>query len=99
MFRSTRPHVMKWDAIDERIAADLLAFVDDLRVSGLSVEEAWQVARQVASRLQYLGIKDAPRKRRPPPQSPGAWAGGSFRPRTVRLPSVSLKISGTRPNG
>jgi hypothetical protein len=24
--------------------------------------------------LQYLGIQDAPRKRRPPSQTPGAWA-------------------------
>ena len=67
---------MKWDEIKARIASDLQSFVDDLRASGFSVEEAWQVARQVASRLQYLGIQDAPRKRRPPSQSPGAWAGG-----------------------
>jgi hypothetical protein len=76
---------MKWDAIDERIASDLLAFVDDLRASGLSVEEAWQVARQVASRLQYLGIQDAPRKRRPPSQSPGAWAGGVFSTKSCKV--------------
>jgi hypothetical protein len=73
-FDPTKPRVMKWDDVVERIALDLLSFVDNLRASGSSVEEAWQVAHQVASRLQYLGIQDAPRKRRPPSQSPGAWA-------------------------
>jgi hypothetical protein len=77
-FDPTKPRVMKWDDILMRIAADILSFVDDLRASGFTAEEAWQVARQVASRLQYLGIQDAPRKRRPPSLTPGAWAGGVF---------------------
>ena len=77
-FDPTKPRVMKWDDFLMRIAADILSFVDDLRASGFTAEEAWQVARQVASRLQYLGIQDAPRKRRPPSLSPGAWAGGVF---------------------
>jgi len=29
--------------------------------------------------LQYLGIQDASRKRRPPSQAPGAWAGAVIR--------------------
>jgi hypothetical protein len=29
-------------------------------------------------RLQYLGIQDAPHKRQPPTQLPGAWAGSVF---------------------
>jgi hypothetical protein len=74
----TKPRVMKWDASVDKIAGDILGFVDDLRASGYSIECAWGVARQVASRLQYLGIQDAPRKRRPPSQSPGAWAGAVF---------------------
>jgi hypothetical protein len=32
----------------------------------------------VVSRLQYLGIQDAPRKRRPPLLNPGAWVGSVF---------------------
>jgi hypothetical protein len=32
----------------------------------------------VASRLQYLGIQDAPRKGRPPTRKTGAWAGAIF---------------------
>ena len=74
-FDPTRPRVMKWDSSSQKIAGDILAFVDDLRASGATLEEAWQVARQVASRLQYLGIQDAPRKRRPSSLTPGAWAG------------------------
>ena len=42
------------------------------------MEEAWAVAQQVASRLQYLGIQDSPQKRRPPSQTPGPWAGSVF---------------------
>jgi hypothetical protein len=69
---------MKWNRSTNSIAGDILAFVDDLRASGSTPEQAWQIARQVASRLQYLGIQDAPRKRRPPVQTPGAWAGCVF---------------------
>jgi hypothetical protein len=54
------------------VAGDLVAFVDDLRIPGHSEEHAWSIARQVAARLQYLGIQDAPRKRR---VDGGAWAG------------------------
>ena len=66
---------MKWNDIADRIAGDVESFVDDLRMSGHSVENIWQVSRQIAARVQYLGIQDAPRKRRPPSQRPGAWAG------------------------
>jgi hypothetical protein len=69
---------MKWNAGLENIAGDIVGFIDDLRATGPSVEYAWSVARQVAARFQYLGIQDAPRKRRPPSQSPGAWAGAVF---------------------
>lgn len=37
-------------------------------------ENEWQVAQQIAAQLQFLGIQDAPRKKRPPSQTPGAWA-------------------------
>jgi hypothetical protein len=45
----------------------MVAFVvDDLRLTGFSIENAWALARHILSRLQYLGIHDAPRKRRCP---------------------------------
>jgi hypothetical protein len=77
-FDPTLPWVMKWYLSTNKIAGDILAFVDDLRASGHSVEQAWAIARQVGARLQYLGIQDAPQKRRPPTQLPGAWAGSVF---------------------
>jgi hypothetical protein len=77
-FDPTMPRVMKWDEQIQNIAGDVVAFVDDLRASGHSVERAWAISRQVVSRLQYLGLQDAPRKRRPPVRTPGAWAGSIF---------------------
>jgi hypothetical protein len=53
----------------------LRAYVDDLRAIGWSLEHAWQIARHIASRLQYLGIQDAARKRR---IDNGPWAGSIF---------------------
>jgi hypothetical protein len=69
---------MKWDKVVNNIAGDIMAIVDDLSASGLVKEQCWQIARQVTLRLQYLGIQDAPRKRRPPVRNPGAWAGAIF---------------------
>jgi hypothetical protein len=77
-FDPTLPRVMKWDDLVGNIAGDVVAFVDDLRASGHSVERAWAISRQVVARLQYLGLQDAPRKRRPPVRTPGAWAGSVF---------------------
>lgn len=71
----SEPSVMKWNDDMERLAGDVATFIDDLRTLGFDVENNWQVSRQVASRLQYLGIQNAPRKTRPPSQEPGAWAG------------------------
>mmetsp|Transcript_7983 Transcript_7983/g.19280 ORF Transcript_7983/g.19280 Transcript_7983/m.19280 type:complete len:1317 (-) Transcript_7983:1541-5491(-) len=61
--------------IEEVIAADLVGYVDDLRPSGSSREEAWLAARRTASIMNFLGIQDAARKRRDSSQTPGAWAG------------------------
>ena len=61
----------------ERIAGDFFSYIDDIRSSGCSVDECWKVSRRVASYCGYLGIQDAPRKRRAPSQTPGAWAGSN----------------------
>jgi hypothetical protein len=74
------PRVMKWCKLVERIAGDVIGFMDDERGSGHSLENAWQVHRQYISKQQYLGIQDAPRKTRPPSQAKcGAWAGTVIR--------------------
>ncbi len=72
---SNLPYVYKWNSQVGRIAGDVITYVDNLWASGYSLENSWQVSRQIASRFQYLGIQDAARKRRPPSQRPGAWAG------------------------
>jgi hypothetical protein len=52
-FDPTFPEVIKWDNKFGRVAGNLVAFVDDLRISGHSEEHAWSIARQVAARLLY----------------------------------------------
>jgi len=69
------PSVIKWNSLAKMMAGDLKAYVDDLRAIGWSLEHAWQIARYVASRLQFLGIQDAARKRR---IDNGPWAGSIF---------------------
>ena len=65
IFDPSPPFVMKWNDLVNRITGDVESFVDDLRTSSHSVENVWQGSRQIAARVQYLGIQDAPRKRRP----------------------------------
>ena len=74
-FNPLLPNVFKFDEINKRVAGDLIAYVDDLRTLGSSLEEAWRIARQVMTRLQYLGIQDAARKRR---IGDGPWARGIY---------------------
>ena len=74
-FNPALPNVYKWDAVNQHIAGDLVAYVDDLRTLGFSLEHVWQISRQVASRLQLLGIQDATRKRC---LADGPWAGRLF---------------------
>ena len=71
----TKPWVSKIRTSNQRIAADFFCYIDDVRPCGSSEEECWQASRRVASICGYLGIQDAARKRRPPSQTPGAWAG------------------------
>lgn len=60
------------------LSGELVIFVDDCQSTARTIELAWAIARQVCSRFQYLGIQDATRKRKPPTQTPGAWAGAVF---------------------
>ena len=89
-YTPTLPHVYKWNNLAQHIAGDVVTYIDDLRVSGYSMENSWQVGRQLASRFQYLGIQDAARKRRPPSQRPGAWAGSLLR---VTCESITKSVT------
>eukprot|EP00978_Attheya_sp_CCMP212_P031352 scaffold118127_cov59-Attheya_sp.AAC.1 len=69
----SKPNVYKVRT-DGSIAADIVSYVDDNRVSAGSRESAWLASSKVAKTASWLGLQDAARKRRPPSQRPGAWA-------------------------
>jgi hypothetical protein len=73
------PWVSKVRAEDGKIAADLFAFMDDIRPVGPNKKGAWLAGRRAARILNHLGIQDAPRKRRDTSKAPGAWAGAVVR--------------------
>jgi hypothetical protein len=92
------PKVIKWRRSDPddpksggKVAGDVVTFVDDVRITGFSKENCHAVHRQFASRIQYLGMQDAPRKFRPPSQAhAGAWTGTIFR---IKDPIISKSVS------
>jgi hypothetical protein len=61
--------------LEGTMAGDLFIYIDDLRPTCPSEEECWAGSHQIGSRLTWLGIQDAPRKKRKASQRPGAWAG------------------------
>ena len=69
------PWLYKFDSRVGKIASDIITFMDDKLVTSSLVESCWQAGRRLASRLQYLGIQDATRKKRPPSLNAQAWAG------------------------
>jgi hypothetical protein len=75
----TLPKLLRWNSLQSCMAGDVIAFIDDVRMTGASKEKCHEVHRQFTSRMQYLGFQDAPRKFRPPSQtSAGAWTGTIF---------------------
>lgn len=74
-FDPSKPWVFKFRKDDGCIACDVFIYVDDIRVTGRNRDEAWKACRRVYSKLNYLGVQDAARKRRDASQTPGAWAG------------------------
>ncbi|KAL7576144.1 hypothetical protein ACA910_004804 [Epithemia clementina (nom. ined.)] len=70
----TRPWVYRVRK-DGVIAADVHPYVDDMRETGPTEEDAWKAASKIAKTAAYFGLQDAARKRRPPSTTPGAWAG------------------------
>jgi hypothetical protein len=71
----SKPWVSKLRVSDNKVAADLFIYIDDGRVTGNGLQEADEAVRVATSRIQKLGIQDAPRKRRWGTRRPGAWAG------------------------
>ena len=73
-YTSSRPRVYRVRD-DGTMAADLFTYIDDLRNTAPSSPECWDGLHQVCSRLTWLGLQDAARKRNGPTQTPRAWAG------------------------
>ncbi len=71
----TKPRVYKWNSCTNTIAGSFGTYIDDIRTQHQSDSLCRGVTRKVAGGVGYLGQQDAPRKRRPPKQRPGAWAG------------------------
>ena len=85
------PKVVKWNSKRATQGGDVITFVDDVRIVGSSKEHCRSVHRQFMSRMQYLGIQDAPRKYRPPSQDQaGAWTGTIFK---VTKESITKSVS------
>jgi hypothetical protein len=75
-YRPDKPWVRKVRLDDGKIACDVFIYVDDLRPVGPTEKDCWLASRRVGSLLNWLGLQDAARKRRPPMKEPGAWSGG-----------------------
>jgi len=72
------PRLAKVSKLDSRTgctAGDIATYVDDTRTTGATAAHCWAVSHQVGTRLCYLGIQDALRKRTAPSQRAGAWTG------------------------
>jgi hypothetical protein len=74
-FDPSKPWVMRVTK-DGSLAGEIIIFFDDGRVIGRCKAHADACMRWLCSRLQFLGIQDAARKRRTSSQRQGAWAGG-----------------------
>jgi hypothetical protein len=75
---SYNPHhakVAKVNSQTKQVAGDMSTYVDDIRTLGSSFQHCWSVSHRVGTRLCYLGIQDALRKRMRPSQTAGAWTG------------------------
>ena len=74
-FDPSIPWVCKIRVSDGKVACDFYIYVDDIRVTGSNGNETSLSCRKVTSLLNWLGIQDAPRKRRKASRMAGAWAG------------------------
>ena len=69
----TLPWIAKMDGKFE--ACDLVIYVDDVRPFGSSESRCRAAGKHIAKITQFFGLQDAPRKYRPPSQTPGPWCG------------------------
>lgn len=63
---------------NDQYAGEVIVYADDGRTVGRDEPHSQACTRVCCSRLEYLGIQDAKRKRRPESQRPGVWAGAAL---------------------
>ena len=73
MVKSSAQH--EFDTIVNKMAGDYVTFLDEIIVLEFSFERCWQCGRELSSNIQFLGVYDAVRKKKPPSLKRGAWSG------------------------
>ena len=84
---------------NNEIAANFEVYIDDIRICGPSLRSCVKAARQIASRANYLGIQDAPRKRRFPSRTPGVWSGAKSISTTDGLYTSTTQVKWDKAKG
>ena len=69
------PRVYTWNALLQAISCDVKCFVDDCQIMGPTKASTVLATHRLETRMSYLGIQDATRKRRKITQRPGEWTG------------------------
>ena len=80
------PKAFKWNLVAIAIACNCNTFVNDLRPIGPTLELVELATHQMETRMAYLGLQDATRKRCHISRSPGKWASSI----SVAIPDVGL---------
>ena len=70
------PKGYKWRSSTSHLSPNFEIYINNCWICAYTLRECIKAARRIASRCNYLGIQDAPRKHRFPPQVPGVWSGG-----------------------
>jgi hypothetical protein len=71
------PVVYKWNSHNNDMACFFGTYIDDIRSGGPTEIACHAASRRIASRINYLGQQDAPRKRGHPATRPRTWAGAN----------------------
>jgi hypothetical protein len=69
------PWVYRWNSLEQKMASFFGTYIDDIRGGGPTELDCRRSIHRTASRINYLGQQDAPRKRGQATQTPRAWAG------------------------
>ena len=74
-YNPAMPWVYKWNSVKKQMASFFGTYIDDIRGGGATELDCRLSIHRAASRINYLGQQDAPRKRGQATKTPRAWAG------------------------